>query len=231
VIILKIAKVMMVFGLVLSIGGCTSRTSLDVGSGQKIVVPAPKGFTPLGENVPKFRIFAERSMPPKLILVELYLTNSDFQDVLAGDSKFRVRSLSIKMPRTMFGREFDENMFLGAVYETKTAESAYYGQAETSQNELNEKNAQKFDIVPPLLSGGKWLGLFLDRHDAIGAASLTTINVGGVVTKRVSASVTMRVKNRFVMLNCTSVVNGDVDIQWAEGTCSKWAQDIMNLNF
>lgn len=212
----------------LLLAGCTKQATLDLG-GQKIAAPVPQGFSPLGDRAPKFRALEERALSPAK-LIEYYLTDRDLQDVLAGHSKFRDKSLSITMPDAMYGSDFSEENFLGASYFRRNVEGKTFSKDEELENNKIEAESSKWGGVPLLSSNGKWLGVFLDKHDAIGTASVSSAHIGGVLKKTLSLSVTARVKNRFIILGCVSFVSDDSEISALEDTCSKWAVDILKTN-
>ncbi|WP_158755837.1 hypothetical protein [Dyella sp. S184] len=188
-------------------------------------MPTPLGFSPIGSRVPKFRAFEEKILPPG-ILLEYYLTDHDFQDVLDGHSKTRNSALSITMSREMYGHDFSEDNFLGAAYFRRVVEGKNFGKDEAAENEKKKVDAEANGVIPHLATDGKWLGVFLDQHDAIGVASISNDGSRNVL----SLSVTVRVKNRYIKLGCGRVVNTDAEIQPFENICSKWARDILKYN-
>lgn len=210
------------------LAGCAKQATLDLG-GQRITAPVPQGFTPLGDRAPRFRALEERALSPAK-LIEYYLTDRDLQDVLAGHSKFREKSLSITMPAAMYGSDFSEENFLGASYFRRNVEGKTFSKDEGLENNKVEAESRKWGSVPLLSSNGKWLGVFLDKHDAIGAASVSSVHIDGALKKTLSLSITTRVKNRFIILGCASFVSNDSEIYALEDTCSRWAIDILKDN-
>jgi hypothetical protein len=65
-------------------GVCAESTALDLGGGVTIQVPVPDGFQALGTAAPDFRSYSENQEPPTIALLETYLTQADFSDVVAG---------------------------------------------------------------------------------------------------------------------------------------------------
>jgi hypothetical protein len=212
----------------LLLSGC-GKNELDIG-GQGVSVPTPVGFNPLRGQVPTFRAFVEKSYLPKFILIEFYLTDSDFSDVVAGHSKFRNRSLSVAVPREFFRRDFSEGAFQDVALEVHNAEGGQVESVRSAQNIKNEDDSLKFGHVPSHVDTSQWLGVFFEQRDAIGTATLQTVRVGNVVTKHIGASVSMRVRSRYISIGCTANVRDDADIEWAKQTCSRWAQSILVAN-
>ena len=210
------------------IAGCAKQTSLDLG-GQKIIAPVPPGFTPLGTSAPKFRAFEERILPPG-VLIEYYLTDHDFHDVLNGHSNSRKRVLSITMSKDMYGRDFSEENFLGAAYFRKYVEGKTFDAGVAASNARKKIDAEKQGVSSHPALDAKWLGVFIDQHDAAGVASTSFTPINGDLTKLLSLSVTVRVKNRFIQLGCGSVINDDLEIKPFEDMCSQWAQNILKSN-
>jgi hypothetical protein len=214
--------------ILMVLGACAKRTSLDLG-GQAILVPVPLGFVALGTSSPRFRAFEENILP-SVVLIEYYLTDHDFKDVLAGHSKSRDRFLSITMSREMHGRDFSEENFLGASYFRRAVEGKNFVNDSVAANEKTEIRDQKIGAVPHLSIDSKWLGVFLDQHDAIGVASISSTRADGNLKRILNLSVTLRVRDRDVMLGCGAVVSNDDEIQPFENICSQWAKNILIAN-
>jgi len=212
-----------------ALAGCTERSTLDVG-GREIVVPVPSGLNRLGNNAPKFRQFIQKSLSSDFILIEYYLTKDDLRDVINGHSNHRSKSFSLSVPIAMYGHNFSEGDFLRAVVETRAIGGGYVASSEVAQNERNESDAQKSGSVPILLSGSQWLGVFYESHDAIGTATAQHMHVGAILVTRVTASIKIRVRDRFVVLGCSSEIQGNDAVHSTEIACSNWAQDILKAN-
>lgn len=226
--VFKLAIIVSVSAILPMFYGCTKQTTLDLGS-KEIIAPVPLGFTPLGTRAPKFRVFVEKIMPPG-VLIEYYLTSHDLQDVIEGHSKSRERFLSISMSKQMYGRDFSEENFLGSAYFRRTEEGKRFNNDEALENERKKIAAEKQGLVPHLAIDGKWLGVFIDKHDMIGVASTSWTSANGGLSRILSLSLTVRVKNRVIQLGCGSVIGDDVEIQPFEKMCSQWANDIVRDN-
>jgi hypothetical protein len=222
-----IALIMVVPSLLVS---CGKQTKLDVG-GETINVPVPSGFTPLGTSVPKFKTFIKRFYPPETILIEYYLTDRDFQDVQAGRSKSRERFLSVVVSKQMYGRILSEQNYSTVASVIRSYNGSNFDDIEARANEEKEIKAKKLGMIPHLAMNGNWLGVFLDRNDAIGVASTSlTHKDNGASVKILNLAVTIKIKDRYIQLECASAVSKQTEIISYEKMCSQWVGDIFTAN-
>jgi hypothetical protein len=138
------------------------------------------------------------------------------------------------MPKSMYSRDFSEENFLGAASEVHNSHAGGHFQVDHQAVDRLKTESTRSEVLSSLLQTQKWMGVFFDSHDAIGELTTSEADVRGSVRKQIGAIVTMRVKNRMIMLNCNSSSNTNAnnveDLFWAKDTCSKWATDIFRLN-
>jgi hypothetical protein len=202
---------------------------LDMG-GQRISVPTPNGFSPLGSGAPQFRTMAQRNLLPDSRLIEFYLTEGDLQEVRAGRSKSRHSTMQVIVPTSQFGRDLSNKEFLELASEIRLSVGKNDEAIRSQQNLANIRNhtTQNGSIVH--VDSSKRLGVFLDEKDAIGTATVQTLHAGEVDVERVSANISMRVKNRLLMLSCSTRVDAQQDIGGLLEACSHWSQRVLAEN-
>lgn len=215
--------------------GCARRViTVDVGGG-KITTPVPYNFLALEGKSSSFRSYVQRKLLPETLLLEYFLTNRSMKDIETNNfadlrSDKKSRSLSITMPKSMYGRDFSEENFLGYASATRATHADNIAHGESLANNRKEMIAMKSGSAPSSLENTKWAGVFYDSRDAIGEVITNEIHLGQSTYKKVGVIVTMRIKDRMIFLNCNSNIEGYRDIEWAKETCSKWSRDIMKHN-
>lgn len=213
-----------------AVGGCAPSDRLYIGNGASIVVPVPAGFVPIGGKVPDFRKFTESKMPVNAELIEYYLLRNDFNNVVAGYSKMRKRSLYVALPRPLAMRPFSESDFEASANDVRLNYGKLSSEDETEKNDLALHRTLDYGVPLKRISNERSLGVFLDVHDAIGAATVDTIEIKGRKLRHVGASAIMRVNNRAVTVEASSIVDNGADVGWAEDVLSHWVADILKAN-
>jgi hypothetical protein len=210
-------------------GICAERTTIDLGGGRSIAVPIPEGFRALGNVSPGYRAYSENLQPPSVVLLEVFLTDKDLSDVVAGYSYSRERGLKIESPRSAFGREIDGPAFEHAVASVRTTQ-AFPSETEKWINDFVANKPQQFAGSPPQASGTTLTGKFLDKPDAVGTTTCAFITKGTGPTKVCVAQVILHVSDRAVFLDVTAEVHSKADIDWAKATAISWESRIVAEN-
>jgi hypothetical protein len=217
------------FGISCCLAGCTSKVDVDLG-GVDVSVPTPSGYYPVAESAPNFIKFISKGLSDKTKVIDYFLTKKDYDDVLAGHSKFRKKSLMISMPDVLYGQSFSASDFSKFVEKKKRIDTESIKSEETTQNERNEINAFNSGFAPVLSSDSTWLGIIIDKDNIIGDAYEQITHENTVPVKRVSASVEIHLKDRLMSIDCSSIVENDEDINSVEDGCKKWGMDILEKN-
>jgi hypothetical protein len=209
--------------------GCEKSSSLtvDLGAGKTMRVPIPQGFRALGQEAPAFRAqIQDRSDD---LLIEAFLDEKDYRDVMAGKSDERDRELKLMSHPSLWTADFDE-----AAFQNKTAalRSAHYdvGSMERrANNQLNDFH-QKYGDAAMKDSSPSPVEKLFDEPYAVGVMECFTLTKNEVPSKNCSAQVEMLVSQRIVTLYVLATIHNDADVDWVRSTARSMTLGIHDEN-
>lgn len=208
--------------------GCSKKeTTLTVG-GQNILVPIPTGFHPVSKVASHFMEFMRAGAPPNFVVIEYYLNSADLRDVLAGHSKSRSQTLSLRTTRNMLFQNYSEEAFLEDASEIRAGAAIEAAAANGGKRQAGASEpGNSMSGVP---KNGTPLGVFFERKDAIGTLMLQKFSTPSGEVRRLDLSFTARIKNRYILLLCTSDIKSEADSNSIKRICSNWVGSILESN-
>ncbi|ULU25295.1 hypothetical protein [Dyella terrae] len=221
----------LVFALIaaLLLSGCDGTQAFDM-DGRQIGVPVPSGFKPTKQDMPSvFKNIVSRTLPSTGRMVEFYVDNEDARSLKSHeDPVFLKKSRSVTYIKE--GRDFTAGDFASLKAEMLAGGGSYVAKGVMAQNQRDEQQSQRTGDAPVVLSDGRFLGVFLDDGNAIGRAHLVDERVGAFSRPAIHAVVAFRVRDRGIVLKCTSAVTSESDIRTTEKQCEDWAGAVMRTN-
>lgn len=228
----QISAALLLFAIAFLAASCarTSEFQLD---GASISIPSPHGFVPLGDQSPEFRTKEQRWTTWARIL-EIYLTKSDLDEVRAGHSKERRQSMRALAAPPIPNPSFDAEALAGAkmaVRDHGPMSDATMKDLSSlaSRGDLNALKATQEKIWHPA-PNRKWLGVYFESADAIGDSSVLTSSKDGQTVYATEVLVTMRVRDRLLLLSCKNLTRDGVDSRTPQEACRRWSEDIVRAN-
>lgn len=226
-------KIWLIF--IVAIASCSSasssadRVTISLGSGRSIVVPVPYGFRALGGASSSFRNYSENLETPNNILLEVFLTDSDYADVVAGHSDHRERELKIEDARGAYGVDLDESAYNRAVAGLRNMKEISLKSAKEA-NAFLESRSLNVPGEMPKVSGTRFLGNILNEPDAVGFDMCGTANKKSGVLHYCVAQIVLHVRDRAVTISVSANVHGKTDFDWMNSTAITWAKQIITMN-
>jgi len=202
---------------------------IELGGGVSISVPSPPGFRPLGKASEDFRLYSQSRLLPGSVLLEVFLTDKDFRDVLSGYSGSRVRELQIWDPAQVLGEHYDVTKFNQAVVDMR-AMTDVSGNIDSAIREFLSSGVDSFSRTSPKKGNIEFRGKFMDEPRAVGILSCSVIAKPDGRQKYCVAQVVLHVRDRVVTLTIGSQIRGSADVDWVKSISLSWVDQIINAN-
>ena len=190
----------------------------SIGGGVTIRVPTPDGFEPLGDHDSHLRSLIKGNRD-KRVLVEYYLTESEFNAMIQGDDTYRKKDLILYASPDVFSKD--------------------------QFSELTNAISHKYSGVVPLIidprskpdDGGvlqatvtRPKGVFFRMPDAVGVTLINRVLISDGAATATRVMVMVHVRNRVVFAVVDAPGNGQSNIRWAQQIGKQWAQAILEAN-
>lgn len=199
--------------------GCVNHfPEYSIGGGATIRVPTPDGFKPLGDHDPHLRSLIKGNRDRR-ILVEYYLTKSEFNAMIHGNDTDRNKDLILYASPDVFSND--------------------------QFSELTNAISKKYSGVVPMIidprqkpdDGGvlqatvtRPKGVFLRMPDAVGVTLVNRVLVNDGVATATRVMVMVHVRNRVVLAVVGAPGDGQSNIRWAQQIGKQWSQAILEAN-
>jgi len=190
----------------------------SIGGGVTITVPTPDGFKPLGDHDPHLRSLIKGNRD-KRILVEYYLTKSEFNAMIHGNDKDRNRDLILyALPDVFSNGQFREL--------TNTISNKYSGATPPIIDP--SPKSDNGDVLQATVTRPK--GVFLQTYDAVGVTLVNRALVTDGVATATRVIVMIHVRGRVVVAVVGSIGGKQSDILWAQQVGKHWSDAVLGAN-
>lgn len=190
----------------------------SIGGGVTVKIPVPDGFEPLGDHDPYLRSLIKGNKD-KRILVEYYLTDAEFREMLRGNDTNREKDVILyALPSIFSNQQF--------VKLTDAISEKYSGVVPL----LVDPKLQASDGGVPRAAVTRPMGTFLQTPDAVGVTLVNRVLVSYGVATVTRVIVMIHVRNRVVLAAVGAPGGGQSSIGWAQQVGKQWTHAILEAN-
>lgn len=216
----------------------TQSVTIEVG-GKTIHVPAPAGFHEISELSPYTRKLAEGMTPQNNRLLAVFVSESDLGRIMKGESPEFGRHMLLMVYRQLEHTDFSGAQFQQLVGQVKQEQEILLEKVKDKAGSLLDDalgKLSKDDGVSLKLKVGETvsLGVFIERNDTVGFASLTKCQVsaeGQQIDYLMASGISyIRVKGKILYAYVYGIYENQNDLEWVRTTSRKWVDQILTIN-
>lgn len=215
----RLVRVIAVCLLVGILNGCVNHIpQYLIGDGVTIRVPTPDGFEPLGDHDPHLRSLI-RGNRDKRILVEYYLTRSEFNAMIHGNDTDRKKDLILYASPDVFSEDQFSEL-------TNAISHKYSGGVPLiidPRSKPDDGSVLQATVTRPK-------GVFLRMPGAVGVTLVNRVLVSDGAATATRVMVMIHVRNRVVFAVVGALGDGQSNLRWAQQTGKRWSQEILEAN-